>query len=246
MGNPIRPLVRQCIMLLCLLQEVWSRGKMLDPPGRSSLWRQGYNSPVNHHDSQLFCGGYRNVVENAGKCGVCGDPYQGPYDNEAGGKYASGIITRHYDVSDKYINVTIDLAVFRKGYFEFRICPNNDVNTRVKQECLDRHLLHIHSVEFFPFFDGVYLNPDSLIPGSTRYFPKDRGVDMFQLEIPENLTCNQCVLQWKHVTGKVKGQDRNKTSHDFLHPFSLLFSLVFLGEFFKFSLSLFTLPIAFA
>lgn len=34
-------------------------------------------------------------VQN-GRCGVCGDPYQGPRENEAGGKYASGVIVRNY------------------------------------------------------------------------------------------------------------------------------------------------------
>lgn len=143
-------------------------------------------------------------MQNGGKCGVCGDPYQGPHENEAGGKYASGIISRHYDVSDKYLNVTIDLSVFHKGYFEFRICPNNDVNVRVKQACLDRYLLKIQSVEFFPVVDGMYMKSGSFIPGSTRYFPEDRGVYDLRLVIPERLNCSQCVLQWTHVTGEVK------------------------------------------
>ena len=35
---------------------------------------------------------------NNGKCGVCGDPWSqpSPRDNEAGGRYGKGIITRTY------------------------------------------------------------------------------------------------------------------------------------------------------
>ena len=35
---------------------------------------------------------------NGGKCGICGDPYDGPRDHEAGGKYATGTIVRYYRV----------------------------------------------------------------------------------------------------------------------------------------------------
>lgn len=45
-------------------------------------------------------------TNNQGRCGVCGDPYQGPRENEAGGKYANGIIVRHYTESQ-----TIDAVI---------------------------------------------------------------------------------------------------------------------------------------
>ena len=38
----------------------------------------------------------RQHKQNGGKCGICGDPYDGARENEAGGKYATGIITRNY------------------------------------------------------------------------------------------------------------------------------------------------------
>ena len=125
--------------------------RLWTPPGRSTLWRQGFDSPVNRKDNELYCGGYavrfnfssffgvstcsaleecapvclsvcqekhnkcpRTVIdlhvsqaffpvnctrnwwsgfpccnqnqwqENDGQCGVCGDPAQGPLENEAG------------------------------------------------------------------------------------------------------------------------------------------------------------------
>ena len=42
---------------------------------------------------------FQRRLTNGGKCGVCGDAWGGPRDNEAGGKYATGILVRHYKVS---------------------------------------------------------------------------------------------------------------------------------------------------
>ena len=44
-----------------------------------------------------------------GKCGICGDPYQGPRDHEAGGKYASGVIVKTYR-QGAAIPVTVDIT----------------------------------------------------------------------------------------------------------------------------------------
>ena len=33
-------------------------GRLMEPPSRSSMWRLGYDTPVNYADNQLFCGGY--------------------------------------------------------------------------------------------------------------------------------------------------------------------------------------------
>ena len=33
---------------------------------------------------------------NGGKCGVCGDPWDGVREHEAGGKYANGLIAANY------------------------------------------------------------------------------------------------------------------------------------------------------
>ena len=38
----------------------------------------------------------RQWGRNGGKCGICGDPWDGLRENEAGGRYAKGIITRNY------------------------------------------------------------------------------------------------------------------------------------------------------
>jgi len=34
------------------------------------------------------------------------------------------------------------------------------------------------------------------------YYPNRAGIIQLTVEIPENLACDKCVLQWKYVTGK--------------------------------------------
>ncbi|KAJ8307911.1 hypothetical protein KUTeg_014558 [Tegillarca granosa] len=85
---------------------------------------------------------YNQYGYQHGKCGVCGDPYQGPYRNEAGGIYAKGVIARHYRPGE-IINVEVEITANHKGWFEFKLCPNNDVTKKVTQECLDKYLLYL-------------------------------------------------------------------------------------------------------
>ena len=45
------------------LNQVAGHGRMLDPPGRSSMWRIGFSTPKNYDDNGLNCGG-RTVCFN--------------------------------------------------------------------------------------------------------------------------------------------------------------------------------------
>ena len=73
------------------------------------------------------------------------------------------------------------------GYFEFRLCKHNSMGTRVQQSCFD---------------DGILLTVRDT--GDTRYdinYNKQENY-YFRLDMPRNVTCSQCVLQWKYNTGK--------------------------------------------
>ena len=119
-------------------------------------------------------------------CGVCGDPYDQPQprDNEAGGPYGNGIITRQYQ-QGQTIQVTVDLTAQHKGWFEFRICPTNNPKTIATHACLDQYLL--------PLSDGSGTRLNG-IAASQIY--------VVSLTLPADLTCSQCVLQWKYHTGQ--------------------------------------------
>lgn len=53
----------KCVFLglvLCVvgLDRVSGHGRLVQPPGRSTMWRYGYRTPPNYNDHQLFCGGF--------------------------------------------------------------------------------------------------------------------------------------------------------------------------------------------
>ncbi|CAH1773491.1 unnamed protein product [Owenia fusiformis] len=183
-------LLLSIIVFLYGVSSAWGHGIMIEPPARPSLWRYGYRVPKNYEDNQVFCGGYaKHWYENGGKCGPCGDPWEGPRDNEAGGKYAKGIIVRKYQTGqtiDVYINITVN----HWGWFEFKLCPNNDVNTPITHDCLDQFPLEI-------------INSD------TRFdLPsKETKIWFLQVKLPPQLECSQCVLQWKYHGANRWGTD---------------------------------------
>jgi hypothetical protein len=128
----------------------------------------------------------RQWNQNDGKCGTCGDPYDGERKNEAGGKYATGFIARRYSKGQD-IDVEVKLTANHLGFFEFKLCPQNDIKTPVTQECLDRYVLEIVGS-----------------PGVTRYEPGSKnGMHYIKLALPAEVTCEQCVLQWHYKAGNL-------------------------------------------
>ncbi|GBL98536.1 hypothetical protein AVEN_111646-1 [Araneus ventricosus] len=95
---------------------------------------------------------------------------------------------RNYDDNELFcggiyiIKVTIDLTANHLGYFEFRICPNNNTKKIVGQSCLDKYPLQLA--------DG----------SGTRFHVESRylGLTDIKLRLPKDLTCSQCVLQWEY------------------------------------------------
>ena len=120
---------------------------------------------------------------NDGKCGVCGDPYQGPLDHDDNGKYASGIVARSFQQGG-IVNVTVEILVNLLGYFEFRLCPRNSTSQTLTQECFDNNLLWIQESWGF------------------RYYVGSRGgIYDLHVRLPADISCSKCVLQWKFSTG---------------------------------------------
>lgn len=180
-----------CVSICLYVDFVKGHGRLIEPAARNAMWRFNYKNPRNYNDMGLNCGGFTNQFERqGGRCGVCGDPWEGPRDHEAGGKYARGVVARQYQVG-AFINVTVQLTSNHGGYFEFRLCPVNDPTKRVTQACLNRHVLNI-------------------IGHGTRYFitSKQGSVTLeTAVMLPPNLQCSQCVMQWKWVAGQSMGPD---------------------------------------
>ncbi|XP_060078313.1 uncharacterized protein LOC132557801 [Ylistrum balloti] len=179
-----------CI-LFAILVAVDGHGRLWEPPSRSTMFRRGYNTPPNYNDNQLNCGGFATQwgYPNKGKCGICGDPYNGARRNEAGGKYATGLITRKY-LEGQTVELDVEVTANHLGWFEFRVCPNNNVKKAATQECLDQHVLQLA--------DGS---------GTKYYITSAVGHYTMKYKLPAGLTCTQCVLQWKWHVGNSWGTD---------------------------------------
>ncbi|XP_003745551.1 uncharacterized protein LOC100901357 [Galendromus occidentalis] len=171
------------LVTLCVANVVEGHGRLTEPPGRSTAWRFGFKTPPNYNDNELFCGGLgRQHKINGGRCGVCGDPWDVPTPraNEDGGRYGRGVIVRKY-YQGETIDVSVDITANHNGRFWFRLCP---ADGEVNQECFDRHVLHIEG------------SGDSweLVNNAT-------GLYKFRVRLPENVTCERCVLQWDWTAG---------------------------------------------
>lgn len=123
---------------------------------------------------------------NDGKCGICGDAWDMPGKPHEfpNGKFAKGIIVDKFKAGD-IMPVKVQLTANHRGWFEFRLCPHNDKTREATQECLDRNVLRVA---------GGRSTRTTVYSNVYNYH--------IQLQLPEDLTCERCVLQWKYNTGK--------------------------------------------
>merc|ERR1711963_100333 len=198
MGSDNKPLnlnqkMKFMISLLSLIfsleTNVAGHARLLEPPSRASMWRFGFQNPPDYQDNEGFCGGFQVQWEiNGGKCGIRGDRYDSPVkEHEApGGRFANGIIVREYQPGG-VMNITVDVTANHKGFFTFRMCPVVSEGVDPDQECFDRpeNLLQVIDTE------------------SEKFTLPDQLVRQYQLsvQLPADLQCDHCVLQWTYTTG---------------------------------------------
>ena len=108
---------------------------------------------------------------------------------------------------NQVIKVRIELTANHMGYFEFRVCPNNAPKKPASQMCLDKNILQQSN------------------SGGPRYYPGP-GSKVFEMhyQLPKDLTCQQCVFQWRYVAGNNWGKKPFKvhlkrTPKELLHVF---------------------------
>ncbi|KAL3885462.1 hypothetical protein ACJMK2_025518 [Sinanodonta woodiana] len=185
-------LVPLAILHLIIIQDVSGHGALIEPPMRSVLWKYGFDSPINYNYTELYCGGFQKFLNNRGRCGICGDPLQGPHENERGGKYDRGIISRSYPEGTTSIDVKVEITAHHRGYFEFRLCPNDEAE--ITQTCLDRYPLTIE--------EGIQQGDPM------KFYPLDEEViHLLKVYLPPDMRCERCVLQWTYKTGNRWGTD---------------------------------------
>ncbi|XP_059147499.1 uncharacterized protein LOC131935158 [Physella acuta] len=179
------------VLIASGVSKVQGNGRLMEPPSRASMWRVGFNTPPDFNDHALSCGGLKvQHEENGGKCGVCGDPWQGPKEHEPGGKYATGAISRRYSTSET-IRAVVQLTTNYNGWFEFRLCPSDDPLDQKTQECLDQYLLNdTNGRSRFPVPSSPHMKINNI---------------QHNLVIPQGVFCKACLLQWKYNTAQNMG-----------------------------------------
>lgn len=107
--------------------------------------------------------------------------------------YGKGVIVRKYQ-KNQVIKVRVELTANHMGYFQFRVCPNNNPKKPATQACLDEYVLQ------------------NAVDREDRYYPGP-GSKVFEMhfQLPKDLTCRQCVFQWRYVAGNNWGVCKNGT-----------------------------------
>lgn len=92
-------------------------GRLVEPPGRASAWRFGFQTPPDYNDHELNCGGLsRQWQRNGGKCGECGDAWDlpEPRPHEYGGHWGKGQIVRSY-LPGSQMTIRVELTASHMG-----------------------------------------------------------------------------------------------------------------------------------
>ena len=137
----------------------------------------------------MYCGGFGVQQQNGGKCGICGEDFGQEKRFEKGGKMYTGYIIKTYQ-QEQVITVNVEITANHIGYFEFMLCNVDGWQSDATQECLEK----------------TYLKDATT--GQTRiYIQGKTGYIYAKLKLPDSLTCDHCVLQWRYNTGNSWGTD---------------------------------------
>jgi len=182
---------------------VSGHGYLMDPPGRNSMWRFGYNTPPDYDDDQVFCGGRSTFMANGYKCGVCGDAANAAVKDQEfpNGKYGKAPIqvVKTYTAGSQ-IGIGMHITTSHKGSMIFKICPATSTTSEVTQECLDSHVLAVQGGT-----NNKYTLPAEAVEGW-------RGNLTAKVTLPAGLKCDRCVIQWTWTAGNNYGKCDDGTS----------------------------------
>ena len=86
------------------------------------------------------------------------------------------------------MQVKVVLTPNHVGDFQVKLCPHNNPNERVSPQCLDQHVLTLAGT-----------NDHRYLVSSMQW---EHEID---LQLPPEVVCTQCVLQWTYTTGRCVG-----------------------------------------
>lgn len=121
------------------------------------------------------------------------------------GKYALGIIGKTYREGEN-ITIIVDVTANHDGFFEFRLCQNDEKMANVTQKCLDKNRLVI----FNNNEEEAVRSRKTIKTALNRYkyflASSNTGQYSVKTKLPDNLTCKYCVLQWRYHSGNGYGK----------------------------------------
>ena len=82
----------------------------------------------------------------------------------------------------------MELTTNHWGWFELKLCPVNDKLGQEKQNCMDKYPLRLIND---PSSSKFYIPEDS----------KKKDIFKYKVQLPPDVVCSQCVLQWTYRTG---------------------------------------------
>jgi len=93
----------------------------------------------------------------------------------------------------------VELTTNHWGWFEFKLCPTNDKTVLETDACMNKYPLYLvgggdHETKF-------YIPKDS----------KKKDTFKYKLQLPPDVVCSQCVVQWTYWTGNTWGLCGNGT-----------------------------------
>ena len=87
------------------------------------------------------------------------------------------------------MEVEVELTTNHWGWFEFKLCPVNAKTTLATKKCMDKHPLYLVNN---PRETKFYIPPDS----------KKKDIFRYKVQLPSDVVCSQCVVQWTYRAGK--------------------------------------------
>lgn len=130
---------------------------------------------------------------------MCGDAWNAPLprDHEVGGQFVArpARALRTY-VKGQRIITRAQLTTNHRGHFHYKICEAPGPDREVTQSCLERNLL--------PIADGTPRSGPTLYTYTLS--TSEPGNFDVPVQLPANLTCEHCVLQWTYVTANNWGK----------------------------------------
>lgn len=128
------------------------------------------------------------ITRNAGKCGVCGDPYDGDRLHETGNLMALNESSRNYFPGSS-VDLMVEIVANHGGKFKFEICWRDKLEIKETEECFMP--LKLSNAKGASNLDDNNSDHEyNLDPNGGT------GIYTMSVDLPNNKTCEHCILRW--------------------------------------------------